>query len=69
MVWHVHVGHIGVLFKQSRKVMGQAKALASLYVQVKTLLEILGFATEIQLHATRAIANLCSYIRQVAHDI
>ncbi len=49
--------------------MGQAKALASLYVQVKTLLEILGFATAIQLHATRAIANLCSYIRQVAHDI
>ncbi len=27
------------------------------------------FATEIQLHATNAIANLCSCIRQVAHDI
>jgi hypothetical protein len=34
-----------------------------------SLLEILGFATEIQLHATHATANLCSCIRQVAHDI
>ncbi len=33
------------------------------------LLEILGFATKIQLHTTHAIANLCSCIKQVAHDI
>jgi hypothetical protein len=36
---------------------------------VQTLLEFLGFATKIQLHATHATTNLCSYIRQVAHDI
>ncbi len=29
----------------------------------------LSFATEIQLHKTHATANLCSCIRQVAHDI
>ncbi len=29
----------------------------------------LSFATKIQLHATHATANLCSCIRQVAHDI
>jgi hypothetical protein len=34
-----------------------------------TILEILGFATKIQLHVTHATANLCSCIRQVAHDI
>jgi hypothetical protein len=37
------------------------------------LLEILGFATffatKIQLHATHVTVNLCSCIRQVAHDI
>jgi hypothetical protein len=33
------------------------------------LLEILGFATKIQLHATHAITNLCSCLKQVAHDI
>jgi hypothetical protein len=35
----------------------------------QTLLEILGFATKIQLHATHVIANLCSCLKQVAHDI
>ncbi len=38
-----------------------------------TLLEIFGFAIivaiKIQLYATHATANLCSCIRQVAHDI
>jgi hypothetical protein len=34
-----------------------------------SLLEILGFTTEIQLHATHATTNLCSCITQVAHDI
>jgi hypothetical protein len=29
----------------------------------------LSFATKIQLHVTHAIANLCSCLRQVAHDI
>jgi hypothetical protein len=29
----------------------------------------LGFATEIQLHVTHATANLCSCLRQVAHDM
>jgi len=29
----------------------------------------LSLATKIQLHVTHAIANLCSCIRQVAHDI
>jgi len=37
------------------------------------LLEILGlqlsFATKIQLHATHATTNLCSCLKQVAHDI
>jgi hypothetical protein len=36
-------------------------------------LQILGFAivisTKIQLHATRATTNLCSCLKQVAHDI
>jgi len=34
-----------------------------------SLLEILGFAIKIQLHATHATTNLCSCIKQVAHDI
>ncbi len=29
----------------------------------------LSFATEIQLHATYATVNLCSCLRQVAHDM
>ncbi len=29
----------------------------------------LSFATEIQLHATHATANLCNCLRQVAHDM
>jgi hypothetical protein len=37
--------------------------------QNDTLLNFLGFAIKIQLHATHATANLCSCIRQVAHDI
>jgi hypothetical protein len=32
-------------------------------------IEILGFATKIQLHVTHAIANLCSCLKQVANDI
>jgi hypothetical protein len=29
----------------------------------------LSFATKIQLHATHVTTNLCSCLRQVAHDI
>ncbi len=35
----------------------------------KFLVLQLSFATKIQLHVTHATANLCSCIRQVAHDI
>jgi hypothetical protein len=34
-----------------------------------SLLEIMGFATKIQLHVTHATTNLCSCVRQVAHDM
>ncbi len=37
--------------------------------KIDSLVEILGFATKIQLHATHASANLCSYLKQVTHDI
>jgi hypothetical protein len=35
----------------------------------QTLLNFLGFVTKIQLHVTHATTNLCSCLRQVAHDI
>jgi hypothetical protein len=41
----------------------------NMFIMWLSLLEILGFATEIQLHVTHATADLCSCIRQVAHDI
>jgi hypothetical protein len=33
------------------------------------LINFLGFATKIQLHVTHATTNLCSCLKQVAHDI
>jgi hypothetical protein len=36
---------------------------------IPTLVEILGFATKIQLHAAYATTNSCNYLKQVAHDI
>jgi hypothetical protein len=39
------------------------------FITTNFLVLQLSFATKIQLHATHATTNLCSCLRQVAHDI
>jgi hypothetical protein len=58
-----------VMRRQNRKSPNYGNFGTPTWKSRDTLLEILGFATEIQLHATHATANLCSCIGQVAHDI
>ncbi len=47
---------------------GRGKCNTYIHYQKFWVLQ-LSFAIKIQLHATHAIANLCSYVRQLAHDM